>query len=145
MQVLKWGQNMKKLFCCVALELLNNVFWLYEDKVLQLMSAEASLERFGKKYIAFVKWRLCNHCIKNKWTLWRSMPVNSGNHQVTGKMLGAQMIRRFGLIDKWEMVSLFLLFKLCTKTFTCNVWSSLMSLLLEMLLHICYQVVATWL
>ena len=29
----------------------NSVFWLYEKKVLQLMSAEASLERFGKSIL----------------------------------------------------------------------------------------------
>ena len=27
------------------------------------------LERFGKKYFVFIKWRLCKHCLKNKWTL----------------------------------------------------------------------------
>ena len=30
-------------------------FSLYENKVLQLMSAVASLERFGVRYLAFIK------------------------------------------------------------------------------------------
>ena len=34
----------------------NGAFWLHENKVLQLMSAGASLERFGEKYLVFINW-----------------------------------------------------------------------------------------
>ena len=44
-------------------------FSFYENKVLQLMSAGASLERFGKRYFVFIKWRSCKHCFKKEWTL----------------------------------------------------------------------------
>ena len=47
----------------------NSVFSLYENKVLQLMPAGASLERFGEKDLVFIKWRVRRHCFKNKWTL----------------------------------------------------------------------------
>ena len=46
-----------------------SVFWLYENKVLQLMSAGASLKRFGEKYLVFKKCKSCKHCFKNEWTL----------------------------------------------------------------------------
>ena len=39
----------------------NSVFSLYENKVLQLMSAGASWESFGERYLVFIKWRLCEH------------------------------------------------------------------------------------
>ena len=44
-------------------------FSLYENKVLQLMFAGASLERFGEKDIVFINWRSHRHCFKNEWTL----------------------------------------------------------------------------
>ena len=33
----------------------SSVFWLYENKVLQLISAWACLEKFGEKYLVFIK------------------------------------------------------------------------------------------
>ena len=42
----------------------NSVFSVYENKVLQLMSAGARLERFGEKDLVFIKW----HCSRNEWT-----------------------------------------------------------------------------
>jgi hypothetical protein len=44
-------------------------FSFHENKVLQLMPAGASLERFGEKTLVFIKGRLCRHCLKNKSTL----------------------------------------------------------------------------
>jgi hypothetical protein len=44
-------------------------FSVYENKVLQLMSAGARLERFGEKDLVFIKRRSCRHCSKNEWTL----------------------------------------------------------------------------
>ena len=35
----------------------------------QLMSALASLERFGEEYLVFLKWRSCRHCLQNEWPL----------------------------------------------------------------------------
>ena len=57
-------------FCCLkSIHFWNSVFWLYENKVLQLMSAGASLKRFGEKYLVFKKCKSCKHCFKNEWTL----------------------------------------------------------------------------
>ena len=35
----------------------------------QLMSALASLERFGEENLVFINWRLCRHCLQNEWPL----------------------------------------------------------------------------
>ena len=35
-----------------------------------LMSALATLESFGEKYLVFLKWRSCRHCLQIKWPLW---------------------------------------------------------------------------
>ena len=48
-----------------SINFLKQCFWLYENKVLQLMSGGASLQRFG----VFIKWRSCKHWFKNEWTL----------------------------------------------------------------------------
>ena len=34
------------------------------------MSALASLERFGEKYLVFLNWRLCRNCLQNEWHLF---------------------------------------------------------------------------
>jgi hypothetical protein len=46
----------------------NSVFSVDENKVLQLMSVGASLERFGEQDLVFSR-KLCIHCFKNEWTL----------------------------------------------------------------------------
>ena len=43
-----------------------SVFWLYENKALQLTSAGASLKRFGEKYLVFIKCKSCKHCFKKR-------------------------------------------------------------------------------
>ena len=48
---------------------LNQCFSLYEHKVLQLLSAGASLKRFGENYLVFIKWRSYRHYFENEWTL----------------------------------------------------------------------------
>ena len=55
----------------------NSVFPVYENKVLQLMPAGASLERFGDKDLVFINWRLCRHCFKNQWTLSQILLLES--------------------------------------------------------------------
>ena len=40
------------------------VFSLYENKVLQLMSAGAILDRFGEKDLLFINWRFCKTVLK---------------------------------------------------------------------------------
>ena len=45
---------------------------LHKDLVFinwQLMSALASLERFGEEDIVFINWRSCRHCLQNEWPL----------------------------------------------------------------------------
>ena len=57
-----------------------SVLSVNENKVLQLISAGASLERFGEKDIVFIKWRSCRHCFKNEWNLikiWFSRDTNN--------------------------------------------------------------------
>ena len=41
-------------------------FSVYENKVLQLMTAGASLERYGDMDLVFIKRRLCRFCFKNE-------------------------------------------------------------------------------
>ena len=41
-----------------------SVFSVYENKVLQLMSGGASLEKFGEKGLVFINRRSCRHCAK---------------------------------------------------------------------------------
>ena len=55
----------------------NSVFSVYENKVLQLMSAGARLERFGEKDLVFIKWRSCRHCSRNLFISisWNSLQV----------------------------------------------------------------------
>ena len=46
--------------------------WLHKCFVFlnwQLMSALASLERFGEEYLVFINWSLCRHCLQNEWPL----------------------------------------------------------------------------
>ena len=45
---------------------LKQCFSVYENKVLQLMSAGARLEKFGEKDLVFIK---CRHCSQHEWTL----------------------------------------------------------------------------
>ena len=47
----------------------NSVFSFNENKVLQLMSAGASLERFGERDLVFIKWKSRKRCFKNELTL----------------------------------------------------------------------------
>ena len=45
---------------------------LHKDLVFinwQLMSAMASLERFGEEDVIFINWRSCRHCLQNEWPL----------------------------------------------------------------------------
>ena len=45
---------------------------LHKDLVFinwQLMSALASLERFGEEDLVFINWRSCRHCLQNEWPL----------------------------------------------------------------------------
>ena len=45
---------------------------LHKDLVFinwQLMSALASLERFGEENLVFINWRSCRHCLQNEWPL----------------------------------------------------------------------------
>ena len=60
----------------------NSVFSLYENKVFQLMSAGASLERFGERHLVFIKWRLCKNCFNNEWTL--KWIVSQYTHRCSG-------------------------------------------------------------
>ena len=36
---------------------------------LQLMSALASLEKFGEEDLVFINWRSCRNCLQNEWSL----------------------------------------------------------------------------
>ena len=56
-------------FVLKSIHPLKQCFPFYENKVLQLMSAGASLEKFGEKDLVFIKWRSCTHFFKNEWTL----------------------------------------------------------------------------
>ena len=48
-------------FCLKSIHFWNSVFSFYENKVLQVMSAGARLERFGEIDLFFMKWRSCKH------------------------------------------------------------------------------------
>ena len=64
--------HMARMLLLKSIHFWNNAFSLYENKVLQLMPAGASKERFGEKDPVFIKWRFCRHFLKNKWTLKQS-------------------------------------------------------------------------
>ena len=44
-----------------------------------LMSALASLERFGEKDPFFKKWRSCRHCLQSEWVLDRQALIYPSN------------------------------------------------------------------
>jgi len=101
--------NKKKLFQLKSIHFWNSVFWLYENKVVQLMSARANLERFGEKYLVFIKWRLCKNCFKNEWTLakklmrsleqfiWKSKGQNNLWNRMLFNLLLEVLVRFFTL------------------------------------------------
>ena len=47
----------------------------YENMVLHLMPAGASLKRFGEKDFVFIKWKMCRHSFKNEWTLIKVLKI----------------------------------------------------------------------
>ena len=55
------------------IHVLKQCFSLYENEFLQLMSAGASLEKYGEKALVFIKWSSCKHCFKIDWTLVASL------------------------------------------------------------------------
>ena len=59
--------HMARMLLLKSIHFWNNAFSLWnENKVLQLMPAGASLERFGEKDPVFIKWRFCRHCLKKQ-------------------------------------------------------------------------------
>ena len=57
------GSSLIKIFWCFPTTLVKH----FPD--LLLMSALASLEKFGEEDLVFINWRSCRHCLQSEWPL----------------------------------------------------------------------------